>query len=223
MKQRAALPKREPLPVSGVNRVHILSHPLVAQQIASLRHKDTDSQIFRTLLRRLSTILLYEASRSFPQRKISVPTPLMSTSGLVIDARIALVPILRAGLGMVEAILDVLPNVQVCHVGVKRNEKTLEPMQYYSRLPEENSTDIALVLDPMLATGGSACKVISELKKKRIAQIKFLGILAAPEGLQRLTSEHPDADVYVCALDEKLNDHGYILPGLGDAGDRQFS
>jgi uracil phosphoribosyltransferase len=201
----------------------VLSHPLVDQQIAALRNKHTDSAVFRTLIRHLSTILLYEASRSFPQKKISVATPLMTTSGLVIDARIALVPILRAGLGMVEAILDVLPSVRVCHVGVKRNEQTLEPMQYYSRLPEENSTDIALVLDPMLATGGSACKVVSELKKRRIPQIKFLGIIAAPEGLKRLTTEHPDVDVYLCVLDEKLNQHGYILPGLGDAGDRQFS
>lgn len=208
---------------SSSSRIHILSHPLVAQQIALLRDKKTDSAVFRTLIRHLSTLLLYEASRDFPQKKISVATPLMPTTGLAIDARIALVPILRAGLGMVEAILDMLPNVRVCHVGVKRNEETLEPMQYYSRLPEENSCDIALVLDPMLATGGSACKVISELKNKGIAQIKYLGIIAAPEGLQRLTREHPDVDVYLCVLDEKLNQHGYILPGLGDAGDRQFS
>jgi uracil phosphoribosyltransferase len=205
------------------SRVHILHHPLVAQQIALLRDTRTEAHLFRVLLRRLSTILVYEASREFPQRKISVATPLARTAGQVIDARIALVPILRAGLGMVEAILDVLPNSRVCHVGVKRNEETLEPTKYYSQLPAQNSTDIALVLDPMLATGGSACAVIDELKKRRIPRIKLLSIIAAPEGLRWLTRAHPDVDVYLCVLDERLNNRGYILPGLGDAGDRQFS
>jgi uracil phosphoribosyltransferase len=213
----------KPKTSSASSRVHILSHPLVAQQIALLRDKNTEPPVFRSLIGHLSSLLLYEASRNFPLKKVTVKTPLQLTHGQRIDARIALVPILRAGLGMVESILDVIPNSRVCHVGVKRNEETLEPMQYYSRLPEENSCDIALVLDPMLATGGSACKVISELKKKRIPKINFLGIIAAPEGLQRLTREHPDVDVYLCVLDEKLNEHGYILPGLGDAGDRQFS
>lgn len=203
--------------------VHVLNHPLVQSYLADIRSQDTNRAAVRQRVRALAVQLFYEAARDLPVAKIKVTTPLMKTTGVKITGSVGLVPILRAGLGMVDGILEMLPDARVFHLGLFRDEKTLEAVEYYNKLAHHKPVDIAFILDPMLATGGSACAACTRLKSWGVKRIKFLGLIAAPEGVKALTKEHPDVEIFVCAVDARLNDRGYITPGMGDAGDRQFS
>ena len=205
-----------------MSNVHVSSHPLVAHKLAWLRNKDTDPLNFRILVREISTLLTYEATADLTTSLMSVETPLMPTEGLELKENIGLVPILRAGLGMVEGVWGLMPNAEVWHIGLYRDEQTLQPVEYYNKLPIEPTVSFCLILDPMLATGGSAVATINILKRWGVRKIKFMGIIASPEGIAALQKAHPDVPIYLATIDERLNDQGYILPGLGDAGDRQF-
>jgi len=204
------------------SNVHISSHPLVRHKLTILRDKQTDHVKFRQLVREIALLLCYEATRDLKVRDASVETPMGTAPGGTLLEEIGLVPILRAGLGMVDGILELLPSAEVWHIGLYRDEKTLRPVEYYNKLPSEPRVQVCLVLDPMLATGGSAVATVNILKKWHPLRIKYLGLIGAPEGLKALTEAHPDVDVYLAALDDHLNDIGFIVPGLGDAGDRQF-
>ncbi len=204
------------------SQVHISSHPLLKHKITLLRDQRTDPKKFRELLREISVLLVYEATTDLTVEPSLVTTPLGQADGYRLRERVGLVPILRAGLGMVEGIWNLMPNAEVWHIGLLRDEKTLEPVEYYNRLPVRPTVDVCLILDPMLATGGSAVAAVNILKRWGAARIKFVGVLAAPEGVTRLTTTHPDVPIYLAAVDERLNDMGYIVPGLGDAGDRLF-
>jgi len=205
-----------------MTQVRVSQHPLVLHKLTLLRERTTDFRSFRELMRELAMLLCYEATQDLKLSPKTVETPLGTASGYKAEETIGLVPVLRAGLGMVEGVLQLLPAVQVWHIGLYRDEETLRPVQYYNRLPEHPSIEICLVLDPMLATGGSAVATIDILKKAGVPRIKYMGIIAAPEGIERLTKAHPDVTIHVAAIDERLNDVGFIVPGLGDAGDRQF-
>ena len=201
----------------------ILDHPLVQHKVSLLRNKATGTKEFKELVSELATLLCYEATRDLPLEEVEIETPIAVAHTKVLSGRkLALVPILRAGLGMVDGMLTLLPAAKVGHIGLYRNEETLEPVEYYCKLPSDIAERDVIVLDPMLATGGSARDAITQIKKRGARSIKFLGIIAAPEGLKALHEAHPDVDIYVAALDEKLNEKGYIVPGLGDAGDRIF-
>jgi uracil phosphoribosyltransferase len=202
---------------------HVLNHPLAQSFLTDIRDKDSDRAVVRSRIRALSVLLFYEATRDLPQETMVVATPLAKTTGAHVGASVGLVPILRAGLGMVDGILEFLPEARVYHLGLFRDEKTLEPVEYYSRFSEDKPVDIVFVLDPMLATGGSACVAVARLKKWGTKKIKYLGLFAAPEGIRKLSKAHPDVEIYLGATDSHLNDRGYIVPGMGDAGDRQFS
>jgi uracil phosphoribosyltransferase len=204
-------------------QVHISQHPLVQHKLVLLRSRLTESKKFRTLLREISLLLFYEATFDLPHAPLTVQTPLASCAGYEISVRIGLVPILRAGLGMSEAILDILPNVSVWHIGMYRDEETLEPVVYYKNPPSQTDIDLAIIMDPMLATGGSAIVAVDILKEYWLAsRITFMGIIAAPEGINALVKAHPDVSIHLAAIDSHLDDSGYIVPGLGDAGDRQY-
>ena len=206
-----------------MSKVLIMDHPLVQHKVSLLRSKNTGTKEFKELVSEIATLLCYEATRDLPTEEIEVETPIAIARTRVLSGRkLALVPILRAGLGMVDGMLALLPAAKVGHIGMYRDEKTLEPVEYYCKLPADIAEREVIVLDPMLATGGSACDAISQIKKRGVKNLKFIGIIAAPEGLKRLQEAHPDVDIYVAALDEKLNENGYIVPGLGDAGDRIF-
>lgn len=206
-----------------MSKVMIMDHPLVQHKVSLLRNKNTGTKEFKELVSELATLLCYEATRNLPTEEVEVETPIaMAKTRMLSGRKLALVPILRAGLGMVDGMLALLPAAKVGHIGMYRNEETLEPVEYYCKLPEDIAEREVIVLDPMLATGGSAADAIRQIKKRGAVNIKFIGIIAAPEGLARLQKEHPDVDVFVAALDEKLNGNGYIVPGLGDAGDRIF-
>ena len=201
----------------------ILDHPLVQHKISLLRNKNTGTKEFKELVGEIATLLCYEATRDLPTKEVEVETPIaVAKSHVLAGRKLALVPILRAGLGMVDGMLSLLPAAKVGHIGMYRNEETLEPVEYYCKLPSDIAERDVFVLDPMLATGGSACDAITQIKKRGARSIKFLAIIAAPEGLAKVHEQHPDVDIYVAALDEKLNENGYIVPGLGDAGDRIF-
>ena len=201
----------------------ILDHPLVQHKVSLLRNKATGTKEFQELVSELATLLCYEATRDLPLEEVEIETPIAVAHTKVLSGRkLALVPILRAGLGMVDGMLTLLPAAKVGHIGLYRNEETLEPVEYYCKLPSDIAERDVIVLDPMLATGGSARDAITQIKKRGARSIKFIGIIAAPEGLKALHEAHPDVDIYVAALDEKLNEKGYIVPGLGDAGDRIF-
>ena len=202
--------------------VSVSTHPLLRHKLARLRHRETPPPIFRELVYEITQVLFYEATREVPLRGITVSTPIRDCPGEEIDASIGLVPVLRAGLGMASAMLDALPEAKVWHVGLYRDEQTLRPVEYYNKLPNPSGLDWAFVLDPMLATGGSAIATIDILKSVAAKRISFIGLIAAPEGVARLQAAHPDVSIYLAAIDEKLNELGYIVPGLGDAGDRQF-
>lgn len=202
--------------------VHVSQHPLVLHKLSVLRDKDTDHRAFRELVRELALLLCYEATQDLKLAPKKVQTPMGEANGHKAEDAIGLVPILRAGLGLVEGVQELLPNVQVWHIGLYRDEKTLRPVQYYNRLPTEPTVQVCLVLDPMLATGGSATATIDILKNWGVSRIKYLGLIAAPEGVERLSKAHPDVPIHVAAIDERLNEIGFIVPGLGDAGDRQF-
>jgi uracil phosphoribosyltransferase len=198
------------------------THPLVAHKLSKLRDQDTDPKKFRELIREIAALLAYEATRDLTTRPISVRTPLATAPGAELTDRIGLVPILRAGLGMVEGLWDLVPHAEVWHIGLYRDEHTLQPVEYYNKLPIEPTVSVCLVLDPMLATGGSAVAAIDILKRWGVGRIKFVGVIGAPEGIANLQGHHPDVPIHLAAIDDRLNDVGYILPGLGDAGDRQF-
>jgi len=203
--------------------VHVSKHPLVAHKLARLRHRDTPPPEFRALVANLSKLLLFEATADLPLSPVTVPTPLADCESAVIGASIGMVPILRAGLGMADAMLELLPTAVVWHLGLYRDHDTLEPKEYYNKLPAVSNLDLVLVLDPMLATGGTAIASIDALKKWGGCQrTKFIGLIASPEGVEKLREAHPDVPIYLAAIDEQLNEIGYIVPGLGDAGDRQF-
>jgi uracil phosphoribosyltransferase len=197
-------------------------HPLVKHKISLLRHVATHPKKFRELVRELSILLCYEATRDLELATEDIPTPMGTAPGQLLRPKIGLVPILRAGLGMVEGVLEMIPTAEVWHIGLYRDERTLHPVEYYNRLPTPNRVQLSIVLDPMLATGGTAEASVDILKRWGCERIKYIGLLAAPEGVQRLSQAHPDVPIHVAAVDERLNDIGYIVPGLGDAGDRQF-
>jgi len=197
-------------------------HPLVRQKLTLLRDRTTEPKKFRELTRELAMLLCYEATRDLDLLETEVETPMGKAPGHRLRTRVGLIPILRAGLGMVAGAQELIPTAQVWHIGLYRDERTLHPVSYYNNLPVEPTVQLALILDPMLATGGSAVAAVDILKRWGRQRIKFLGLIAAPEGVARLAAAHPDVDVHVAAVDERLNEHGYIVPGLGDAGDRQF-
>jgi len=205
-----------------MNRVHEIEHPLVKHHLAALRNKDTPPPEFRRLIRRLATLLAYEATKTLQLRHIGIETPLTDTEGQVLSQRIGLIPILRAGLGLVDPVVDLIPDAEVWHLGFYRDEKTLRPVEYYKKLPPGDPVDVALILDPMLATGGSATAAIEVLKRWGATRIKLINLIVAPEGVDAVTAAHPDVEIYCASVDRQLNEQGYILPGLGDAGDRQF-
>ena len=200
----------------------VLNHPLVNHRVTLMRDQETPSKIFRELVNEITTFLAYEALKDLKTVRIPVTTPVAATTGDHISDRIVIVPILRAGMGMLNAVLDVLPSATVGVLGMQRNEETAEPIPYYSKVPPMRGDALALVIDPMLATGGSACDAVAQLKKLGYRRIKFLNMIAAPEGVAKFEQEHPDVPIYTAALDERLNEHFYIVPGLGDAGDRIF-
>lgn len=202
--------------------VHVSQHPLILHKLTLLRDTSTRHRQFREVVGELAKLLCYEATADLPLESITVETPLRPATGHRLQQEIGLVPILRAGLGMVDGLLEMLPGSQVWHLGFYRDEATLRPVAYYNKLPGEPTVHICLVLDPMLATGGSAVAAVNVLKEWGVQHIKFVGIIGAPEGIQRLHDAHPDVPIHLGVIDEKLNDQGFILPGLGDAGDRQF-
>ncbi|KAF0108237.1 MAG: uracil phosphoribosyltransferase [Anaerolineaceae bacterium] len=205
-----------------MGNIYPSTHPLVAHKLTRLRDRDTEPKKFRELVREMAALLAYEATADLLTAARPVETPLASTSGAALAEKIGLVPILRAGLGMVEGIWELMPQAEVWHIGLYRDEQTLKPVEYYNKLPVEPTVSVCLILDPMLATGGSACATVDVLERWGVKKIKFVGIIGAPEGIARLQKEHPDVPIHLAAIDDHLNERGYIVPGLGDAGDRQF-
>lgn len=205
-----------------MSRVVELKHPLVKHHMAMLRDKDTPTYIFRDQIRRLTLLLAYEATATLPVSDIEVETPLCTTTCKHIDTRIGLVPILRAGLGMCEAVQELIPQAEVWHLGFYRDESTLQPVEYYQKF-SEHPPEIAFVLDPMLATGGSAIEAVNMVKKWGAQNVSMLCTIASPEGIEKVQKAHPDVSIFACAIDECLNENAYIVPGLGDAGDRIFN
>jgi len=204
------------------SEVHVSTHPLVQHKLALLRDHRTEPKMLGDLLRERAVLIAFEATADLATEKVTVTTPMGQATGRRLQERVGLVPILRAGLGMVEGIWNMMPNTEVWHIGLFRDEQTLEPVEYYNRLPVSPTVDVCLILDPMLATGGSAVATVDILKSWGAKRIKFAGVIAAPEGVQRMTTAHPDVPIYLAAVDERLNEVGYIVPGLGDAGDRLF-
>ncbi|NIA30479.1 MAG: uracil phosphoribosyltransferase [Actinobacteria bacterium] len=205
-----------------MNGLNIIQHPLVQHKLTFLRDKNTPHTDFRRLTRELTGFMLYEVMKDFPLQEIEVETPLIKTKTQVLAREISIVLILRAGLGMVDGLLDLVPSARVGHVGLYRDEKTLHPVEYYVKLPQNLSETDVIIIDPMLATGGSAVDAIHLVKESGAKTIRFVCMVAAPEGVRNLRSKHSDVPIYTAALDERLNENGYILPGLGDAGDRLF-
>ena len=206
-----------------MDNLRVLQHPLAQNFLSEVRDQHAKRATVRHHIRALAVLLFAEATRDLPTETGRVRTPLAETDAAFVRTSVGLVPILRAGLGMVDGILEMLPDAKVYHLGIFRDEKTLEPVEYYSKLGQHRPVDIAFVLDPMLATGGSASAAVSRLKSWGVKRIKYLGIFAAPEGIATLSRAHPDVEIHLCAVDSHLNDKGYIVPGFGDAGDRQFS
>jgi len=201
----------------------VISHPLIEHKMTIIRKKDTSSMEFRQLVNEIATLMGYEVTRDLEMEEIEIETPIAKTTGKVISGKkIGIVPILRAGLGMVEGLLSIIPAARVGHVGMYRDPETLKPVTYYSKFPSDVSQRLMIIVDPMLATGGSLIEAIDELKRNGAKNIKAINLLAAPEGIKAVEEAHPDVEIYVAAIDEKLNEHGYIVPGLGDAGDRLF-
>lgn len=205
-----------------MSNVFVSEHPLVKHKITALRDKNTDHLQFRTLVREISALLTYEATQDLKTQPKSVVSPMGEAAGFELEDIVGLVPILRAGLGMVDGVWALMPAAQVWHIGLYRDEETLQPVQYYNKLPSEPTVSMCFVLDPMLATGGSAVATIDVVKEWGIKRIKYMGLLAAPEGVAHMQEHHPDVPIHLGVLDSHLNDIGYIVPGLGDAGDRQF-
>ena len=197
-------------------------HPLVAHKLARLRDERTDPKKFRELIREIAGLMAYEATRDLATTPVRVRTPLEETDGKNLSEKIGLVPILRAGLGMVEGVWELMPTAEVWHIGLYRDEHTFRPVEYYNKLPIEPTVSVCLILDPMLATGGSAVATVDILKRWGVSRIKFVGLIGAPEGIAALHERHPDVPIHLAAVDDHLNERAFIVPGLGDAGDRQF-
>lgn len=203
--------------------VHVLSHPLLQHKLSILRREDTGVKDFRQVVSEIATLMCYEATRDLPTEEVEIQTPVAKAKVQVLAGKkMAIVPVLRAGLGMVDGILSLIPSVKVGHIGLYRDPQTHEPVEYYCKMPDDISQRDIIILDPMLATGGSAMDAITIVKRSSPKSVKFLCIIAAPEGIEALHKAHPDVQIYCAAVDEKLNENGYILPGLGDAGDRIF-
>ena len=206
-----------------MSKVVVMDHPLIEQKIGIIRRKETGTKDFRQNISEIAMLIGYEATKDLPLEEVEIETPICKTTVKQLKGKkLALVPILRAGLGMVDGMLSLIPAAKVGHIGLYRNPETLKPVEYYCKLPADCAEREVFVVDPMLATGGSAIDAIGQIKKRGAKHIKFIGLVAAPQGLKALHEAHPDVDIYVGALDEKLNDNGYIVPGLGDAGDRIF-
>lgn len=207
----------------NMEKVHILDHPLVQHKLAILRDEQTGVKEFREVVTEIATLMCFEATRDLPLQEVEIKTPLATGKfNTLAGKKLAIVPILRAGLGMVDGILTLIPSVKVGHVGLYRDPVTLEPVEYYCKMPSDIAERDVIILDPMLATGGSASAAIQFLKNYEVKHIKLMNIIAAPEGIERVQRDHPDVDIYCAALDQGLNEHSYIVPGLGDAGDRIF-
>ena len=206
-----------------MGQLHIINHPLIQHKLTYMRKKETGSKDFRILLDEISMLMGYEVTRDLPLRDYEIETPITKMTGKVISGKkLAVIPILRAGLGMVNGILELVPVAKVGHIGLYRDPDTHKPVEYYCKLPTDIGERIVIVVDPMLATGGSASDAITMLKKRGCTNIRLMCLVAAPEGVEAVQTAHPDVDIYTAALDEKLNEHAYIVPGLGDAGDRLF-
>lgn len=206
-----------------MGRVHVFSHPLIQHKISLIRDKGTGSKEFRELVEEISMLMAFEVTRDLPLREVDVETPVaMAKTHVIAGKKLGIVPILRAGLGMVDGMLKLIPAAKVGHIGLYRDPETLEPVEYYCKMPPDTEERDLIIVDPMLATGGSASAAISFLKEHGCKSIKLMCLIAAPEGIERIQSDHNDVDIFVAAVDERLNDHGYIVPGLGDAGDRLF-
>lgn len=206
-----------------MSKVYVMDHPLIQHKVGIIRREEVGSKDFRQMISEIAMLMCYEATRNLKLQDIKIKTPICETTVKELAGKkLAVVPILRAGLGMVEGMLAMIPAAKVGHIGLYRDPETLEPVEYYCKLPSDCDEREVYVVDPMLATGGSCVAAIQMLKEKGVKNIHFMCIIASPEGVERLQKEHPDVDIYIAALDEKLNDHGYIIPGLGDAGDRIF-
>ena len=206
-----------------MGKVYIFDHPLIQHKLSLMRDVHTGAKEFRELLEEISMLMVYEVTRDLPTKEVEIETPLCKTKARHLSGKkVGIVPILRAGLGMVDGILTLIPSAKVGHIGLYRDPETLEPVEYYCKMPTDIAERDVIILDPMLATGGSASAAIQFIKNYEVKHIKLMNIIAAPEGIERVRHDHPDVEIYCAALDEKLNDHGYIVPGLGDAGDRIF-
>jgi len=204
-------------------KITVMEHPLIQHKIGLIKREELGSKDFRELIEEIAMLMCYEATRDLKLRDVAIKTPICETTVKELQGKkLAVVPILRAGLGMVEGMLAMIPAAKVGHIGLYRDPETLLPVEYYCKLPADSSEREFFVVDPMLATGGSSAAAIQMLKEKGVQNIRFMCIIAAPEGVKKMQEEHPDVDIYIGALDERLNDHGYIVPGLGDAGDRIF-
>ena len=210
--------------ISDLDHVHVIDHhPVIQHHLAKLRHKDTTPSEFRALIAKLASLLIYQASEDLEVTDVDIPTPLTNATCKHLAQRVGLVPILRAGLGMIDPVLNLIDNAEVWHLGFYRDEQTLEPVEYYQKLRPDDPTDVAYILDPMLATGGSAIAALNTLTDWGVPRIKVLAIISAPEGIRAIREAYPDVPVHVCVVDSHLNEHGFIVPGLGDAGDRTFN
>jgi len=205
-----------------MGKVVLFNHPLIQHKLSIIRNKNTDTKTFRENVNEIGSLVTYEVTRDLQTRTIEIETPVAPTTCEVLAKDVVIVPILRAGLGMVDGIHNVIPTAKIGHIGLYRDEETLQPQEYYLKFPKEIVDATVLVVDPMLATGGSAVAAINRVKKAGARDIRFVGIVGCPEGVKALTSAHPDVDIYLVTIDEKLNEHGYIIPGLGDCGDRLF-
>ena len=206
-----------------MSKVHVFDHPLIQHKLSIMRKTETGPKEFRELLEEISMLMVYEVTRDLPTEEVEIETPICKTKvKMLAGKKLGIVPILRAGLGMVDGISNMIPACRIGHIGLYRDPETLEPVEYYCKLPHDAQERELLVLDPMLATGGSASDAITMIKKRGCKHIRLVNLIAAPEGIARVQQDHPDVDIYVAGLDSHLNDHGYIVPGLGDAGDRLF-
>ena len=205
-----------------MSKVVIMNHPLISHKLSLIRDEATKGRDFRELLNEIASLMTYEACRDLEVKEVTLKTPICEATCCQLEKEIVLVPVLRAGLGMVDGIMNLIPTARVGHIGLYRDEETHEPCEYYAKFPNNLATSKVFVLDPMLATGGSASAAVSMIKKRGAQDIRYIGLVGAPEGVERLQKDHPDVDIYLAALDEKLNENCYIVPGLGDCGDRLF-
>ncbi len=214
---------KQQLGESRMSKVYVFDHPLIQHKLTYIRDKNTGTKEFRELVDEVATLMAFEITREMPLEEIEVETPVTTAKSKVLSGKkLAIVPILRAGIGMVDGVLNLIPAAKVGHIGLYRDPETLKPVEYYAKLPADVEERDFIIVDPMLATGGSAVEAINSLKKRGAKNIKFMCLIAAPEGVEAIQKEHNDVDIFIAALDERLNEHGYIIPGLGDAGDRLF-